>query len=181
MNHTGAWHLFCVYEVGPCQYNACNTKWVSLGPVLLGAGLQKRLTALPPALGSMKTDYASLRSQVRNFSDFYGAAISDAKKQINAAIHEMSEANKDLMEKYRKEVVLRRKYHEQLVELKGNIRVLCRVKPVLKEDQQEEGQAVVVTTDPNNESALSVINKGKARAFELDKVFHPQATQEEAS
>lgn len=31
----------------------------------------------------------------------------------------MSEANKDLLEKYRKEVALRRKYHEQLVELKG--------------------------------------------------------------
>ena len=61
----------------------------------------------------------------------------------------------------------------------GNIRVLCRVKPVLKEDQHEEGQSVVVTTDPNNESALSVMNKGKGRAFELDKVFHPQATQEE--
>lgn len=110
------------------------------------SGLQKRLTALPPTLRCMKTDYASLRSQVRNFSDFYGAAISDAKKQvckvmlsqvlvptvnqkseanvcfvwkISAAIIEMSEANKDLLEKYRKEVALRRKYHEQLVELKG--------------------------------------------------------------
>ncbi|KAK5862383.1 hypothetical protein PBY51_017786 [Eleginops maclovinus] len=142
-------------------------------------GLQKRLTALPPALRSMKTDYTSLRSQVRNFSDFYGAAINDAKKQITAAISEMSEANKDLLEKYRKEVALRRKYHEQLVELKGNIRVLCRVKPVLKEDQHEEGQSVVVTTDPNNESSLNVLNKGKDRIFELDKVFHPQATQEE--
>lgn len=142
-------------------------------------GLQKRLTALPPTLRSMKTDYASLRSQVRNFSDFYGAAINDAKKQISAAISEMSEANKDLLEKYRKEVALRRKYHEQLVELKGNIRVLCRVKPVLKEDQHEEGQSVVVTTDPNNESSLSVMSKGKDRIFELDKVFHPQATQEE--
>ncbi|XP_076593161.1 kinesin-like protein KIFC3 [Chaetodon auriga] len=141
--------------------------------------LQKRLTALPPTLRSMKTDYTSLRSQVRNFSDFYGAAISDAKKQISAAISEMSEANKDLLEKYRKEVALRRKYHEQLVELKGNIRVLCRVKPVLKEDQHEEGQSVVVTTDPNNESSLNVLNKGKGRIFELDKVFHPQATQEE--
>ncbi|XP_049440339.1 kinesin-like protein KIFC3 [Epinephelus fuscoguttatus] len=141
--------------------------------------LQKRLTALPPTLRSMKTDYASLRSQVRNFSDFYSAAISDAKKQISAAITEMSEANKDLLEKYRKEVALRRKYHEQLVELKGNIRVLCRVKPVLKEDQREEGQSVVVTTDPNNESSLNVLNKGKGRIFELDKVFHPQATQEE--
>ncbi|XP_067094939.1 kinesin-like protein KIFC3 [Osmerus mordax] len=141
--------------------------------------LQERLTALPPTLRTMKTDYASLRSQVRNFSDFYGAAITDAKKQISAAMSEMSEANKDLLEKYRKEVALRRKYHEQLVELKGNIRVLCRVKPVLKEDQHEEGQSVVVTTDPLNESALTVMNKGKGRIFELDKVFHPQATQEE--
>lgn len=61
----------------------------------------------------------------------------------------------------------------------GNIRVLCRVKPVLKEDQHEEGQSVVVTTDSNNESSLSVLNKGKGRIFELDKVFHPQASQEE--
>ncbi|KAL7875315.1 hypothetical protein SRHO_G00062850 [Serrasalmus rhombeus] len=141
--------------------------------------IQRRLNALPPALRSMKTDYASLRSQVRNFSEFYGAAIKEAKKQISAAINEMSEANKDLLEKYRKEVALRRKYHEQLVELKGNIRVLCRVKPVLKEDEHEEGQAVVVTTDPHNESALTVLSKGKAKTFELDKVFHPQATQEE--
>ncbi|XP_028984476.1 kinesin-like protein KIFC3 [Betta splendens] len=141
--------------------------------------LQKRLTALPPTLRSMKTDYASLRSQVRNFSEFYGSAINDAKKQISAAISEMSEANKDLLEKYRKEVALRRRYHEQLVELKGNIRVLCRVKPVLKEDQRDEGQSVVVTTDPHNESSLTVLSKGKGRVFELDKVFHPQATQEE--
>ncbi|XP_076826891.1 kinesin-like protein KIFC3 [Brachyhypopomus gauderio] len=140
---------------------------------------QRRLNALPPTLRSMKTDYASLRSQVRCFSEFYGAAIKDARKQISAAITEMSEANKDLLEKYRKEVTLRRKYHEQLVELKGNIRVLCRIKPVLKEDQDEEGQAVAVTTDVHNDSVLSVLNKGKAKRFELDKVFHPQATQEE--
>ncbi|CAB1333857.1 unnamed protein product [Coregonus sp. 'balchen'] len=99
--------------------------------------LQKRLTALPPTLRTMKTDYASLRSQ------------------ISATMSEMSEANKDLLEKYRKE-------------------------PVLKEDQHEEGQSVVVTTDPNNESALSVLKgQGRSHNFELDRVFHPQATQEE--
>ncbi|KAL4646938.1 kinesin-like protein KIFC3 [Arapaima gigas] len=141
--------------------------------------LQRRLAALPPTLRSMKTDYASLRSQVRNFSDFYSTAVTEAKKQLMAVIGEMSEANKDLLQKYRKEVALRRKYHEQLVELKGNIRVLCRVKPVLKEDQHNEGQTVVVSTDPNNESAVTVLNKGKSRTFELDKVFQPQATQEE--
>lgn len=61
----------------------------------------------------------------------------------------------------------------------GNIRVLCRVKPVLKEDQDDDGQTVAVTTDPHNESALSVRSKGKAKGFELDRVFHPHATQDE--
>lgn len=65
------------------------------------------------------------------------------------------------------------------VAVSGNIRVLCRVKPVLKEDQHEEGQSVVVAIDPNNESSLTVLTKGKGRVFELDKVFQPQATQEE--
>ena len=46
------------------------------------SALQKRLTALPPTLRSMKTDYTSLRSQVRNFSEFYEAAINEAKKQV---------------------------------------------------------------------------------------------------
>uniref|UniRef100_W5M9Q8 Kinesin-like protein n=1 Tax=Lepisosteus oculatus TaxID=7918 RepID=W5M9Q8_LEPOC len=142
-------------------------------------GLQSRLSALQPALRTVKANYSSLRSQVRSFSDFYGAAISEAKKQLCSAITEVSEANKDILEKYRKEVALRRKYHEQLVELKGNIRVLCRVKPVLVEDQQEEGQTTVVTTDPNNESAVIVRSKGRERTFELDKVFQPQATQDE--
>lgn len=57
--------------------------------------------------------------------------------------------------------------------------MLCRVKPVLKQDQHEDGQSVVVTTDPNNESSVTVLSKGKSRIFELDKVFHPQAKQEE--
>ena len=45
----------------------------------------------------------------------------------------MSEANKDLLEKYRKEVALRRKYHEQLVELKGTLRNDTNKKTDLKD------------------------------------------------
>lgn len=54
-----------------------------------------------------------LTSMVKSFSAAF------CLRQISAALSEMSEANKDLLEKYRKEVALRRKYHEQLVELKG--------------------------------------------------------------
>ncbi|XP_064410312.1 kinesin-like protein KIFC3 [Latimeria chalumnae] len=143
------------------------------------SGVQKRLVTLQPFLKSMKTNYNSLRSQVKNFSEFYEVAIKEAKKQISTVLSEVSEANRDLTEKYRREVVLRKKYHDQLVELRGNIRVLCRVKPVTEESDVEDTALVSVATDPNNDSIVHVTYKGKERIFQLDKVFAPQATQDE--
>ncbi|XP_067872250.1 kinesin-like protein KIFC3 isoform X2 [Heterodontus francisci] len=142
-------------------------------------GVQHHLTTLKPVLKIMKANYNSLRSQVKNFSQFYEAAITEAKKQIQSAITEVSESNRNVMEKYEREMVLRKKYHDQLVELRGNIRVLCRVKPVSETDQTEGARTAVVSTDPAQDYRVRVMHKGKTRTFELDKVFPPQATQEE--
>nr|XP_014351132.1 PREDICTED: kinesin-like protein KIFC3 [Latimeria chalumnae] len=60
-----------------------------------------------------------------------------------------------------------------------NIRVLCRVKPVTEESDVEDTALVSVATDPNNDSIVHVTYKGKERIFQLDKVFAPQATQDE--
>ncbi|XP_075050673.1 kinesin-like protein KIFC2 isoform X2 [Mixophyes fleayi] len=142
------------------------------------SGVQGRLALLQPVFKNMKTNYNSLRSQVRNFSQFYEASIKEARRQICNAVTDVSEANQDLLDKYRREVQLRKRYHNQLVELKGNIRVLCRVRPHI--DTGEEGSgASAINTDVNNDTSLSVNYKGKERNFELDKVFLPQASQEE--
>ncbi|KYO43380.1 kinesin-like protein KIFC3 [Alligator mississippiensis] len=143
------------------------------------AGVRQRLAVLQPLLRSIRTDYGSLRGQVRSFSDFYEAALKEARQQMCSAISEVSEANRDLREKYQHEVLLRRKYHDQLVELKGNIRVLCRLKPVTEAEQQASEASVAVSTEPGSESSVTTSYKGKERTFELDKVFLPQATQEE--
>ncbi|XP_014383033.1 kinesin-like protein KIFC3 [Alligator sinensis] len=143
------------------------------------AGVRQRLAVLQPLLRSIRTDYGSLRGQVRSFSDFYEAALKEARQQMCSAISEVSEANQDLREKYQHEVLLRRKYHDQLVELKGNIRVLCRLKPVTEAEQQASEASVAVSTEPGSESSVTTSYKGKERTFELDKVFLPQATQEE--
>ncbi|KAM9306024.1 kinesin-like protein KIFC3 [Gastrophryne carolinensis] len=135
-------------------------------------GVQRRLASLQPVLKTMKTNYNSLRSQVRNFSQFYEASIQEARRQICSAVSSVSDANRDLLQKYQREVQLRKNYHNQLVELKGNIRVLCRVRP-----HTEEGGAIV--TDANDDTKMSVTHKGKERSFQLDKVFLPEATQEE--
>ncbi|CAM5115316.1 unnamed protein product [Natator depressus] len=127
----------------------------------------------------MKTSYSSLRSQVRDFSEFYEAAIREARRQMCSAASEASEASRDLQRKYQREVLLRKKYHAQLVELKGNIRVLCRLKPVTEVDQQEGEVSTAVSTEPGSDSSVTARYKGKERTFELDKVFLPEATQEE--
>ncbi|KAM5132246.1 kinesin-like protein KIFC3 [Mantella aurantiaca] len=142
-------------------------------------GVQSRLVSLQPVLKNMKTNYNSLRSQVRNFSQFYEASIREARRQICNAVTTVSEANKDLLQKYQREVQLRKRYHNQLVELKGNIRVLCRVRPHKDlTDQEGSGESAIIT-DVSDDTRLSVTYKGKEKSFELDKVFLPESTQEE--
>uniref|UniRef100_A0A8C5WH39 Kinesin-like protein n=1 Tax=Leptobrachium leishanense TaxID=445787 RepID=A0A8C5WH39_9ANUR len=139
------------------------------------SGVQTRLALLQPFLKRMKTDYNSLRSQVRDFSQFYELSIHEARKQICRAATNVSETNRDLLQRYQREVQLRKRYHNQLVELKGNIRVLCRLRP--QEESREQDSPI--TTDVNDDTRLAVLYKGKEKAFELDKVFFPQASQDE--
>ncbi len=54
--------------------------------------------------------------------------------QITRQIRHVSAKNVSLVSKYRHEMGLRKKLHNQLVELRGNIRVFCRVRPVIAED-----------------------------------------------
>ncbi|XP_056409550.1 kinesin-like protein KIFC3 [Hyla sarda] len=147
--------------------------------ILQCAGMQSRLASLQPVLKNMKSNYNSLRSQVRNFSQFYEASIREARRQICDAVTDVSEANKDLLLKYQREMQLRKKYHNQLVELKGNIRVLCRVRPHVDTGEEDGSGASTIITDVNDDTKLSLHYKGKDRNFELDKIFLPHTTQEE--
>nr|XP_034980504.1 kinesin-like protein KIFC2 [Zootoca vivipara] len=143
------------------------------------AGVRQRLDTLQPLLRGMKSDYGSLRGQVRSFADCYEAALNEARQQMCSAIGEVSHANRLLEERCQREVQLRKKYHDQLLELKGNIRVLCRLKPLSQDEQQGGEGGTTVAADPADDGCVTASYKGKARTFKLDKVFLPQATQEE--
>ena len=76
-------------------------------------------------------------------------------------------------------MALRKKLHNELVELKGNIRVFCRVRPVIKEDGGGRNAENVITFDEDDDAILNVFSKGSNKPFEMDKVFKPQSTQEQ--
>ncbi|KAM7424777.1 hypothetical protein PAMA_000910 [Pampus argenteus] len=99
--------------------------------------------------------------------------------QICQVISEVSSTNQELLRKYKREMNLRKKCHNELVRLKGNIRVFCRVRPVSQEEQDSADAKTMLSFDSDDDAILYLSNKGKVMTFELDKVFPPQATQEE--
>ena len=54
--------------------------------------------------------------------------------QICMKLCSVSEQNRSLVGRYRREMALRKQLHDRLVELLGNIRVLARVRPPITED-----------------------------------------------
>uniref|UniRef100_A0A673MFZ9 Kinesin-like protein n=2 Tax=Sinocyclocheilus rhinocerous TaxID=307959 RepID=A0A673MFZ9_9TELE len=143
------------------------------------AGVRMNLLTLQPALRSLTCDYNCLKRQVQDFPYMLEKAITEAKQEICQVIGEVSSANQELLRKYKREMNLRKKCHNELVRLKGNIRVLCRVRPVCAGETDAADTKNIVTFDPDDDAVLYLSNKGKLMTFELDKVFPTQATQEE--
>ncbi|XP_062818041.1 kinesin-like protein KIFC3 isoform X2 [Anolis carolinensis] len=143
------------------------------------AGVRTNLLTLQPALRTLTSDYNSLKRQVRDFPVLLQEALQSAKAEIGQAIEEVNSTNQELLRKYRRELQLRKKCHNELVRLKGNIRVFGRVRPISKEDGEGPEAANAVTFDPDDDAILHLMHKGKAVSFELDKVFPPEATQED--
>ena len=63
----------------------------------------------------------------------------------------------------------------------GNIRVIARVRPITKEDGEGPEATNAVTFDPDDDSIIHLLHKGKPVSFELDKVFSPRASQQDVS
>uniref|UniRef100_A0A667XAS2 Kinesin-like protein n=1 Tax=Myripristis murdjan TaxID=586833 RepID=A0A667XAS2_9TELE len=143
------------------------------------AGVRMNLLTLQPALRTLTCDYNCLKRQVQDFPFMLDKAIAEAKQEICQVISEVSSANQELLRKYKREMNLRKKCHNELVRLKGNIRVFCRVRPVSQEEQDSAEAKNMLSFDSEDDAVLYLSNKGKIMTFELDKVFPPQATQEE--
>ncbi|KAH7514902.1 hypothetical protein FEM48_Zijuj11G0139500 [Ziziphus jujuba var. spinosa] len=77
---------------------------------------------------------------------------------------------------------LRKKLHNIILELKGNIRVFCRVRPLLPDDNA--GTETTVISYPTSTEALGrgvdLLQSGSKYPFTFDKVFNHEASQQDA-
>ena len=89
----------------------------------------------------------------------------------------LKDENKKLKRDYLHEQHLRRKYHNELEDMKGAIRVFCRTRP-LSSTENEKGCKDV--TEFPNEFTITVTDEDeKVRKYEFDKAFGPKTSQED--
>lgn len=127
---------------------------------------------LDSSMRALKSRIHYLESDSKSQSDSFG----QLQQQLSDAIAETKETN----EKLRKEETLRRKLHNQVQELKGNIRVYCRVRPSIEAEAPARISFPDATADskeievlgPEEKSSLGNITT-KTNAFAFDRVFGP--------
>ncbi|KAF7822856.1 Kinesin-like protein KIN-14N [Senna tora] len=76
---------------------------------------------------------------------------------------------------------LRKKLHNTILELKGNIRVFCRVRPLLPDEScNAEGKFISYPTSMETSGrGIDLTQGGQKHSFTFDKVFTPDTSQEE--
>ncbi|KAH9513436.1 Kinesin-like protein kifc3 [Bulinus truncatus] len=135
---------------------------------------EELVDSLKKKLHCLTSSYEGVKKLVTDFSASVRDDMNTTTIKIQNAIKEVDLKNKELVHRYTNEVHLRKLYHNQLVELRGNIRVYCRVRPPIKEDDSTDN---VLSFDPYDDGIITVNTKGRSQQFHFDKVFPMEASQ----
>ncbi|KAG9253020.1 P-loop containing nucleoside triphosphate hydrolase protein [Emericellopsis atlantica] len=148
--------------------------------------LQNNIADLSASNTTLEAKINSLRSQVEfleSDSKAQSDSFADMETRLQEALRFADEAKAKLIKEETERRVLFNKYQE----LKGNIRVMCRVRPALQKDEQNTAQmsypdektsAEIVVAGPEERSSLGVVSR-KSHPFEFDRVFTPSSQNEE--
>ncbi|KAI3371893.1 hypothetical protein L3Q82_006766 [Scortum barcoo] len=91
-------------------------------------------------------------------------------------LKEAKEEKKKIIENYTSERTLRKKYYNMVEDMKGKIRVFCRIRPVNRAEVAQGGAVVVEKID---DYSVTVETPRGPREFQFDKVFSAEISQEE--
>ncbi|CAI4212920.1 unnamed protein product [Parascedosporium putredinis] len=152
----------------------------------LKSTLQLSLAEMSAANVTMEAKMNSLRSQIE-FLESDSKAQSDSFADMEARLQEAHRIADEAKQKLIKEETERRVLFNKYQELKGNIRVMCRVRPVL--DTTEGSEALIQFPDEKTSAKIGVLGPEeksslgnvvrKEYPFEFDRVFTPSIRNEE--
>ncbi|CAK7340697.1 unnamed protein product [Dovyalis caffra] len=139
------------------------------GPTL---PILQKVIHLSNKIQNLKKEHASLSDQVKTAKDsFPGPDIFDSFQKFSYE-YEL------LKKKYLQELSERKRLYNEVIELKGNIKVFCRCRP-LNQVEITNGSNNVVEFDSSLDNELHIISSDSSKKqFKFDHVFRPQDNQE---
>ncbi|OBS28151.1 hypothetical protein FPOA_02092 [Fusarium poae] len=152
----------------------------------LKSTLQTSIAELSAANTTLEAKINSLKSHVE-FLESDNKAQSDSFANMEARLQEALRVAEEAQTKLIKEETERRVLFNKYQELKGNIRVMCRVRPPLGNGEGEEAKmsfpddktsSEIVLAGPEEKSSLGQITR-KNYPFEFDRVFVPGTQNQE--
>jgi kinesin family protein C1 len=149
--------------------------------------LQKTGVESSTTIQTLESTVASLRARI-HFLESGSKAQSDSFADMESRLQDAIRSAEISKQKLIKEESLRRILFNQVQELKGNIRVMCRVRPVF--DVAEGDAAKIKFPDTDKESKeLELLGKEeksslgnitrKTHSFTFDRVFGPESQNQE--
>ncbi|KAF2225135.1 kinesin-like protein [Elsinoe ampelina] len=136
---------------------------------------------------TLETTSKALKAKI-DFLESDNQAQSQAFADLHQKMQDALDTAAEAQSKLRAEESLRRKLHNQVQELKGNIRVFCRVRPALENDVEDKARIgfpdaetdskEVAIQGPEQKSALGNVTTSN-HAFTFDRVFAPKSQNAE--
>ncbi|KAF9606404.1 hypothetical protein IFM89_025093 [Coptis chinensis] len=104
--------------------------------------------------------------------------LKTTESDVAAALRLLSTENETLKKKFVQESLERKRLYNEVIELKGNIRVFCRCRP-LNQVEIASATSSVVDIDSSRETELQLVcSDSSKKQFKFDHVFGPGDNQE---
>lgn len=152
------------------------------------AALVNRTEAQAATLSALQDQVALLKEQ-RNAAEALSDSKTDTVRTLNARVAELEALLSSAEQRIRDGEATRRRLHNTILELKGNVRVFCRVRPPTTDTEQSKlalaapqegelaGRGVEIAQAGNG--GPSAKGGPQRHVFTFDKVFGPSSGQSE--
>uniref|UniRef100_A0A7N1A0X2 Kinesin-like calmodulin-binding protein n=1 Tax=Kalanchoe fedtschenkoi TaxID=63787 RepID=A0A7N1A0X2_KALFE len=142
-------------------------------------GVKQDLAVAKSCLQEKDAECASLQQNLQELEELREMKQDiDRKNEQTAAILKMQGNQLAELEKlYKEEQVLRKRYFNTIEDMKGKIRVYCRLRPLNEKEIAEKDKAVLSSTDEFTVEHPWRDEKSKQHIY--DRVFNGNSTQEE--
>ncbi|CAJ1327794.1 unnamed protein product, partial [Effrenium voratum] len=136
--------------------------------------LDQQVAPFKAAVAQLREEQRKMRAEVAEVGSVFDGEI----QKLLSATAGMAERTKALEHKYKMAMEDRKKLHNMVLDLKGNIRVFVRVRPINSKEKpnEPEGEATIGFKEDVNIGVFDG-QHGRRKWFEFDQVFAPSCAQ----